>query len=291
MPDKNSFSIKSLAADLLFDVAGGLVLSVSIQCFSAPNQIAPGGVTGLAILVNYLADIPISALNMIINVPLIIAAWFLLGHAFTLKTLKSVAVLTATLEIVSRTGLVYVGNPILAALYGGVLGGIGIALVFMRSSTTGGTDIASRLIQLKFPTVSVGKLLLLVDGCVLLAAAIVFRNIESALYGLIAIYATSSLVDSILYGLNVGKVMLIMSRKHSEIAGAVNSRMGRGCTILGGQGSYTGRDQPVLLCAVRKSELYELKQIVHEIDSEAFLMALEAGEIIGEGFAPHNLPK
>lgn len=291
MPDKNAFSIKSLAADLLFDVAGGLVLSVSIQCFSAPNQIAPGGVTGLAILVNYLADIPISALNMIINVPLIIAAWFLLGRASTLKTLKSVAVLTVMLEIVDRTGLVYVGNQILAALYGGVLGGIGIALVFMRSSTTGGTDIASRLIQLKFPTVSVGKLLLLVDGCVLLAAAIVYRNIESALYGLIAIYATSSLVDSILYGLHVGKVMLIMSRKHSEIAGAVNNRMGRGCTILGGRGSYTGRDQPVLLCAVRKSELYELKQIVHEIDSEAFLMALEAGEIIGEGFAPHNLPK
>lgn len=281
---KKKSRVATFFTDILFDVVGCTIFAVSIQSFSAPNNIAPGGVSGVSVLLNYLFGLKISVLALALNIPLLILAWLFLGHKFTLKTLKTVGIMTVLLELCGRYLPVYEGDIILAALYGGVLEGIGIAMVFMRSSTTGGTDVASRLIQLKFPNVPVGKLMMAVDACVLVSAAIVYQNIENALYGLITIYACTRVIDSILYGLDTGKVMMITSVKYEEIAKKVHTELGRGGTILDGKGSYTGNDRPVLLCAVRKSQFYELKKLVHGIDPDAFMVALEANEIIGEGF-------
>lgn len=274
---------KTFAIDVVFDIAGSALFSVGLMCFSAPNNIAPGGVSGISIMLNYLFGIPVSALTMLLNIPLLILAWIFLGHKFTLKTLKSVAILTVMLELMDFLPE-YMGNPLLAALYGGVLQGVGIALVFMRSSTTGGSDIASRLIQLKFPEFSVGRLILCVDGLVLIAAAIVYRNIENALYGLIAIFSSSTIIDRLLYGLDTGKLMMIITTKPDDISRAVIDELGRSCTMLDGKGSFSKREQPVLFCAVRKNQYFELKRIVHRADPAAFMVALEANEVIGEGF-------
>lgn len=282
---KNKIDIKLLLTDILFDIVGCGLLAVGITYFNAPNNIAPGGVTGISIMINYLTGMPISALTLMLNIPLLILAWIFLGHEFTLKTLKSVMILTLMLEIAGKLfphG--YQENPLLAALYGGVVGGIGIGLVFMRTSTTGGTDIASRLLQLKFPGMSVGKLILCVDAFVLLTAAIVYQNIENALLGLIALFSSTTVIDSLLYGLDTGKFMMIMTMKPDELTAEVNRRLGRGCTLLDGRGSFTKREQPVVLCVVRKAQYFELKRIVHGIDPAAFMVALEASEIIGEGF-------
>lgn len=274
---------KELLKDLLFDIAGSFFVAVSIQCFSAPNNIAPGGVSGIAILIEYLFAIPISATNLLLNIPLLILAWFFLGRHFTLKTLKSVIILTAMLLLCEWLPA-YSGNHLLAALYSGVLQGAGLAAVFARSSTTGGTDIASRLIQLRFPHISVGKILIAVDFIILAASALVYRNIESALYALIAIFTSGRIIDSVLYSLDVGKVMMIVSEKHEEIAQQIHSVLGRGCTVLQGAGSYTGENRPVLMCAVRIRQFVELKRFIKTIDSRAFIMVLEANEVIGEGF-------
>lgn len=276
--------IKSWLTDAMFDVAGCGLLALGLSCFSAPNDIAPGGVSGLSVMINHLSGMPISALTMLLNIPLLILAWFFLGREFTIKTVISVLILTLELELAARFVPVYTGNVLLAALYGGVLSGAGAALVFMRSSTTGGTDIASRLIQIKFPAMPVGRLILCVDGLVLLAAAIVFRGIENALYGLIAIYTSSTVIDRLLYGLDTGKLMMIMTTKPDEISRAVIERLKRSCTLLDGKGSFSKRLQPVMLCVVRKSQYFDLKRIVHSADPAAFMIALEAGEIIGEGF-------
>lgn len=275
---------KELPVDIIFDIIGCGILAVGLTCFSAPNNIAPGGVSGISIMLNYLIGIPISVWTMLLNIPLLVMAWFFLGHRFTLKTLKSVAVLTIMLELTALFLPIYTGNVLLAALYGGVLQGIGIVMIFMRSSTTGGTDIASRLIQLKFPAMSVGKLILCVDGLVLIAAAFVYKNIENALYGLITIFASTTIIDSLLYGLDTGKLMMIMTMKPDELSIAVIDRLERSCTLLDGKGSFTRRAQPVVLCVVRKAQYFELKRIVNEIDPSAFMVALEASEIIGEGF-------
>lgn len=274
----------STALDLLFDIVGGFLLAAGTQVFSAPNGIAPGGVTGIAVLVNYLSGLPISVLVALLNIPILTIAWFQLGKASTLRTIKSVAVCTVMLEVARAILPAYRGETILAALYGGVLTGMGLALVFMRGSTTGGTDTVARLIQKRFPYVPVGRLMLALNGCVLLAAAVVYRNVENALFAMITIFTTSKLVDSVLYGLDMGKVLMIVTQEEDRVAEGINSELGRGCTLLEGKGAYTRQSRPVLLCAVRKSQVYEVKKLVFSIDPDAFIMAMEAGEIVGKGF-------
>lgn len=280
--------VKTMAVDILFDIMGCGLFAVAVQCFSAPNDIAPGGVSGISILLNYLFDLPISILTMALNIPLLVLAFFLLGKAFTLRTLKTVTIMSIMLHFGSFLPS-YTGNMILVALYGGLFEGIGLALIFMRGSTTGGSDVASRLIQLKFPHVSVGKLLMVVDGCVLVASAIVYRNIENAMYGLLAIFTSTRIIDSILYGLDLGKVMMIISNDHRKIADRVNTEMERGCTILEGRGSYTNESRPVLMIAVSRQQFFILKKIVYQVDPAAFVLALDATEIIGEGFKPMQI--
>ena len=284
MPGNPKINYRETALDILFDVLGCGFLAVGITCFSSPNNIAPGGVSGISIIVNYLTAIPISALTMLFNIPLLILAWIFLGRGFTVKTMKSVIILSLMIQLVSITGSVYTGNTLLAALYGGVIGGIGIAFVFMRASTTGGSDIASRLIQLKLPALSVGKLILAFDACVLTLAAIVYGNIENALYGLISAYASTTVIDSLLYGLDTGKLMMIMTVKPQEVSREITNRLLRSSTILDGKGSFTQREQPVVFCVVRKGQYFELKRLVHEQDPDAFMVALDASEIIGMGF-------
>ena len=275
---------RSLALDIIFDLLGSFSFSVGIQVFSSPNNIAPGGATGLSVILNYLTGISIGTFSFLINVPLLVAAWFLLGKRFALKTLKTVVVLSVMLELTGFLLPAYHGDALLAALYGGVFEGFGLALVLMRGGTTGGSDVASKLLQLKAPGLSVGRLILFIDGCVLVTAALVYQNIENALYGLIAIFTSTRILDSILYGLDAGRVVMIISDYYREISAAVISELGRGCTRLRAEGSYTNIERPVLLCAVRRSQYYTLKRIVNRIDVNAFVVVLEAGEILGEGF-------
>ncbi|MDR2931689.1 MAG: YitT family protein [Oscillospiraceae bacterium] len=284
--DNTAVKSRSLFGDVVTDIVGCFVFSVGVQCFSAPNNIAPGGVSGIAILINYMFGLPISFLSLALNIPLLVMAWFFLGHVFTLRTLKTVIILTATLWICEQFLPVFRGEMILAALCSGVLEGIGLGLVFARGSTTGGTDVASRLIQIKLPNVSVGRLMLMVDGLVLLSSAIVYGHIENPLYGLIAIFTSTRIIDSILYGLDTGKVMMVVTKAHADISRAINEELGRGCTILPAKGSYTGEDRSVLFCAVRKTQFHAIKQLIYRIDAGAFVVALEANEVIGEGFKP-----
>jgi len=275
---------KKLALDLLYDLGGCALYAVGTQVFNAPANIAPGGITGISILANYLLGAPISLVSFVINIPLLIAALFFLGRRFTLRTAKTVLIMTLMLELAGRFVPAYTGEIILAALAGGVLAGVGLALVFMRGSTTGGTDIIARLIQKKRPDMAVGRLLLILDAVVLLMAAVIYRNIESALFALVGIFTRTQVLDSILFGLDMGKVLMIVTEKPREMAVAINARIGRGCTLLDGRGSYTMQDRPVLLCVVRKNQYYDLKRLCGAVDPDAFVIAMQADEIIGKGF-------
>ncbi|MCI8816461.1 MAG: YitT family protein [Angelakisella sp.] len=277
---------KEFLLDVLYDIAGGIVFAVGLGCFVGPAQIAPGGVSGLAILANHLFGLPVGTVNLGINIPLLLLAWRLLGRRFTLKTLRSVFLQSLMIDLVALWLPEYTGDRIMAALFGGVAIGIGLAPVFMRGSTTGGTDIVSRLIQLRFRHVSIGKLLFLVDLAILLLSVAVFRNIETGLYGMICIYTSGRIVDGILYGLDTGKVVLVVSEKHQEIAGRVMDQLERGATFLHGSGAWSGEDKRVLLCAVRANQCYRVEEIVRGADPDAFLIILEANEIVGEGFRP-----
>lgn len=281
---KKKYSAITLLADILYDIAGSILFSIGLNSFAAPKQIAPGGVSGLAVIANALTGVPLGAVTMTVNIPLLLLAWHFLGRKFTLKTLKSVFILSMIMDIAAPLIPVYTGDYILAALLGGVLIGAGLGIIFTRGSTTGGTDIVSRLVQRRFRHVPIGKAMMAVDMVILAASMLVFHNIEAGLYGLICIFTSTRVVDGILFGLNTGKMVLIISAYEKEISRAVLEDLGRGVTFLKAEGAYSGRMRDIVLCAVRPQEYHRLGELVRGIDPNAFVIAAEASEIWGEGF-------
>lgn len=192
--------------------------------------------------------------------------------------------MSAVLDYVVVYFPTYTGNALLASLFGGVCMGAGLAVVFMRGSTTGGSDILGKLLQLKAPHIRLAEMLIL--DCLFCAAAIVYRNIEASLFGLIAMYASAQVMDGILYGLENGKLVHIVSTQNDEITKDIIAHLNRSATILKGRGAYSGTEMDVIMVVVRKTEFFKLKTLVHSHDPNAFIVVTEAGEIIGEGWKP-----
>lgn len=274
--------------DCGYDFVGSLLYGVGILSFTAPNHIAPGGVSGIATIVNYACGAPIGMVNFLINIPLLILGFLFLGKGFTVKTMKSVVIMSFVLDYVCVYIPVYTGNVLVAGLFGGVLMGIGLGVVFMRGSTTGGTDILGRLIQRKAPFIPIGRMLFILDAIILTAAAVVYQNIETALFGLIAMFASAQVMDSVLYGMENGKLVYIISPHNDRISQVLMERLERSATILDGKGAYTRDEKDVIMTVVRKTEFFKLKKIVKEVDPNAFVIVTEAGEILGEGWKDIN---
>ncbi len=286
--------IKTLALDIVFDVIGCMCIGLSTNLFTAPNHMAPGGVTGIAILINYLSDFPIGTASFLINVPLMILSFKFLGRNFSLYTLKTMTILSLSVDFVAvmmeRLGISgYTGNPMMAAIMGGVVTGCGLAVIFLRGSTTGGLDIVMRLMKLKLPHLSIGRLFQFIDGCVLLASVLVFQNIESGFYGLLFIFANTKMMDTIIYSGDKGKTIMIISDKYMEIAKGINVDVRRGVTLLNGEGAYSEQERKVVLCAVRDNQFPAVKKVVHSIDPQAFIIVNTASQILGTGFRPFEL--
>lgn len=270
--------------DYLFVLAGTAIYALGVHVFTVPNQIAPGGVTGLATAVNALTSLPIGIFVSVINIPLILVGLKSLGRDFILKTLASTVFFTFLTDFAYQWIPVYQGNTLLAALFGGALIGLGIAAAFIRNGSTGGTDIINRMIQKKFPHLAIGKVVLLSDIVVIAFATFVFRELETALYAIISMFVCSKVIDSIIYGVDVGKMVMIVSNHCEEISHAVTKELGRGGTIIPAKGAYSGQEREILLCALRNNEFYKIKRLVNQIDPSAFLIVTNAGEVLGEGF-------
>lgn len=283
----------SLLLDLAHDLAGSLLCAVSTVFFVAPSNIAPGGASGVAIMINYLFRLPIGATIFVINIPLLLLALRFLGRPFTLKTLRSLLISTLMTDVVATPlaarfydpqALLGTDGQLLGALFGGVLTGAGLAIIFLRDSTTGGTDIAGRLLQLKFPHLPIGRAMMLVDAIILLCSIAVFRSLRSGLYGMITLFVTSRVIDGIVYGVDKGTMALIVTARSREIADGILSELERGATLLEASGAYSGERKQVIVCAVRTAQFHKLKTIVLRCDPHAFIIVTEAGEIYGEGF-------
>lgn len=244
---------KELIFDILFDMAAGILFGISVNVFTAPNHIAPGGVTGFSTLMNYIFGFPIGGVAVCINVPLLLIAYRFLGKGFVLRTLKTVVIMNFFVDIgvPSITQYIYTGEKMVAGLMGGVLMGASIGLVLSRGSTTGGLDVVGRLLKMKMPHLSIGKMLFVGDFVVLFCSVFVYGNIESGIYGLICIYASSKMVDSLLYGMDKGKLIYVVSTQSNAIAKEIFKAIGRGATLLDGHGSYRNEERQVLMCAVQ----------------------------------------
>ena len=283
---KRAKRIKGLILDGLFFLIGSVLFSFSVNVFTAPNDIAPGGLTGAATLVNYLLGTPIGVGIIVMNIPIFLWGIWEVGFRFILKTGVATVISSLAIDLAAPYMRPYQGDMMLAALFGGLLSGLGLGLIFMRGGTTGGTDLIANLIGRHLRHISFGKLILAVDLVIVVLSAFVYKNLESPLYALIVIFITSKVVDAVLYGTDsgTGKMMFIISPKNPEISQEILSQMERGVTALKSRGGFSGNEGEVLLCAVRRQEVYKTHDIVYSIDPNAFIIVGDAGEITGEGF-------
>ena len=267
---------------------GAVIYALAFNWFVAPNQIAMGGVTGLAQIVNALVPVlPVGVLSILVNVPLFLAGWRLLGGRLLVSSLYAMAVSSLAIDVIAWIHTFPPMDPILATLYGGAGMGVGLGLVFSQGATTGGTDIIGKLLKLKFPWLPIGKLVMIPDMVVVILAAVVFGTVNAALYGLIQMYLLSKVMDMILYGWDTSRVAYIITDRWEEtVQGLLD--MERGVTLLQGKGAYTGAEKQVLLVAFRQREIVPIKRMLREIDPKAFFIVCDAHEILGEGFGDYQ---
>lgn len=274
--------------DAVVMTLGAMVYAVCVNAFTAPNNIAAGGVTGIATMLQYMFGTPIGLMVFLINLPIVIWGMVEIGYKLVVKTLMAVVLSSVMIDIFANFIPAYRGDPILVAIFAGVCEGIGLSLTFTRGATTGGTDMVARLLGRRMPQFSMGKLMLLVDALVVLCSAFVFGSIENAMYACIVIFVSTSLIDSILYGTDAGtgKMFLVMSPKVREMGQRIMSEVERGVTYLDSQGGYSKEPSQTLLCVVRRFEVFQVQSIIKEVDKRAFVVVGDAGEITGEGFRP-----
>ncbi|MCI8360249.1 MAG: YitT family protein [Clostridiales bacterium] len=270
--------------DVLAFICGSALYAAGVVIFINPNQISSGGVTGIALIIHSLAPIPIGLTVLVLNIPLFIIGYIKLGWRFIGRTAVCTVLMSVTLDVFGSLLPAYTGNRILAALFGGVFMGAGLALVLLRGATTGGTDIAAKLVNGKWPHLSMGRVILIVDTIILLTAALVYWDIETALYSAVAIFASSRIIDSLLYGADKGKLIFIVTEKPGEVADGIFQQARRGVTAIRAEGAYTKAQRTMLLCAVRQNEVAAVRRASIAADRSAFIVVTEAGEVVGEGF-------
>lgn len=272
-------------SEVLILIAGCLLMSVALNLFFDPHAIAPGGLTGFAIVVNAIVDIPLWIINLVLNVPIFICAYKILTKKDCIKTILGILFLTITLNVTQNLAIFNVTEDVfLAIISGSFLMGLGLGLIFRINGTTGGTDLIGLLLNKYFPSVSVPILMGIVDAIVVILSGIVNKEIEIALYSAISLYIIVKVSDIVIQGFDYSKSFTIISDKSDEIKDKIMEELERGATILKGEGAYTGNDKKILLVVVMKKEVVELKKLVKEIDKDAFVIITDIHEALGNGF-------
>jgi uncharacterized membrane-anchored protein YitT (DUF2179 family) len=263
--------------------AGVVLIALGLDLFLIPNKIAAGGVSGIATILHYVTGSPVGITMLALNVPLFIMGIHRLGLTFGFRSLYGTISLSAAVDFFELLVPVPTRDPLLASLFGGVLVGLGLGLVFRYRGTTGGTDLAAAIVR-TYTGMNIGQLLFLVDASVVLAAGFVFHSWELALYALITIFVTAWVIDMVQEGISYAKAFFIISNRIDVIAEKVLNELGRGATALKARGLYTGMDREVILTVVNRSEVSRLKEIVYGVDPRAFIIVADVREVLGEGF-------
>lgn len=269
-------------------VTGTALFALGFDLFLAPHDINAGGLSGLAMVFVHLTKIgTVGVVTLCANIPLYLIGWRHIGRKFFIGSLLGSFFLSFWMEVFCFLPGITT-EPILGALYGGILCGTGGGLVFASGASTGGSDIINRLLKKRWPNVPLGKIVLGFDATVVVLTAIAFQDATTILYCGITIFCGSKMVDAVVYSFDYSKVAMIISTKHDEIAHAISTELDRGATFLYGQGVYSGKDTKVVLTAVKRQELADLKKVVMRIDPDAFIILQESHQVLGEGFVQYS---
>lgn len=284
MKTKREILIKQIALDLIYDIAGSILYAAGIYTFAGNGGFAPGGVSGLALIMNHLWGLPVGTVTLLLNIPLILISYKTVGKRLLIKSGVTMLISTIFLDLVFPLFPMYSGNRMMAALCSGVFLGAGMALFYIRGSSSGGIDFLTLTIKKKKPHMTIGVITMLIDLAVILLGVPVFGDIDSVLYGLLATFVSTVVIDKILYGIGAGTLAVIVTGKGKETVQSIAKNVDRGVTSLNAVGAYTGAERDVLLCACSKAEAYMVRAAVREADEEAFIMFTETSEVFGEGF-------
>lgn len=278
-----------------FIIIGSIILAAGFVFFISPYKIVPGGVYGIAIVIHYMtkglfawapSGFPIGLMGLILNIPLTIIGIRILGPRFGVKTVVGFVLTSVFMDVITYffgEAPLVAGDALLSSIFGGVLVGLGLGLIFKSKATSGGSDIVAMIIA-KYTKMPLGQLMIYVDSAIVLIGLVVFADWKIPLYSWIVIYVTGKTIDIVLQGMSVDKTLFIISDKFDEIRDRIINDLNRGGTYIPGKGMYNGSDKTIIFTVVNRREMALLEEYIHEIDPRAFLTVLEANEILGEGF-------
>ena len=278
--------VRGLLLDLLFVLLGSCLVALSVAVFTVPNDIAPGGVSGLATALAYISPLSVGLWSLLLNVPLMLGAWRLLGPRAMVMTLLSTVLLSVLIDLFGALLPGYDHDVLLASVAGGAVSGLGIGLLFLRGISTGGTDLLALMLRRPFPNIPSGALLLIVDAAVVIIAVCIFRELEVALYSAITIVVSSKIIDMLAQGVDYAKVIYVVTARGEEVSRALLEQTERGTTILPARGGYTGDGKELVITVTRRNMLAQTLKLIRQTDPAAFTFVTDSTEVHGEGFKP-----
>jgi uncharacterized membrane-anchored protein YitT (DUF2179 family) len=280
--------MKKTILNIIKVILGSAVFALGFDLFLAPHGLNAGGISGLALIfVELTGALSIGLITAAINLPLFAIGGLKVGKEFFWLSAVGMAVSSLCIDLFTMIPQPDV-EPLLCALYGGLVCGVGLGIVFATGGSTGGSDIVVRLLKLRWQHVPIGMISMTFDACVAALTGIVFWDVTKALYSGVAIFVTGKVIDTVVYSFDFSKVAIIISPQYEQIAAAIDSKLGRGITFLDGQGFYSRKDTKVVLTAVKRQQVAELKKLVMEIDESAFVIVQDAHQVLGDGFSSYS---
>lgn len=280
---EEKYNIPKIIIEMILTIIGALVMALGVSLFLLPNQLSSGGVAGVATITYYLLKIPMGTMILLINVPLFMMAFFKVGKSFFVKSLIGTIALSYFIDFFDKFEPL-TNDRFLACIYGGILLGLGTAIILKVNSSTGGSDIVSFIVKEYKPNVKVGNLIMIIDIIIVALNVVFFREIEIGLYSAIAIYLMGKMIDILFEGIDFTKLLLIISDKTEEIAEEVGEKLQRGATGIYGKGMYTNEDKLILMCAASRGDVNRIKVIAKKIDPKSFIIITNSREVVGLGF-------
>ena len=278
------YSAKAVALDLAKILVGSLIAAAGFQYFMYPNSIPSGSMTGVGQIINLLIHVPVGVITILLNIPLFAIVWKKLGRRFVVYSLICMLAVSVFIDLLALIPLQATSDSMLAAVYGGVLYGAGYGLVYTTGATGGGIDIPAKLLRMKYAYINFGMISMAIQGCIILAFALVFRKIESCMYAIICSFITNKIVDLMLYGPATSRQCYIISERSDELRRAIVNQLGSGGTLLEGKGAWSGQDKQVILCVIRPRQITALRRLVRTTDQKAFFIISDARCVYGKGF-------
>ncbi len=280
---EEKYNFKKMFIEIIGTILGAFVIAIGVALFLLPNQLSSGGVSGVATITYYLFHIPMGTMILLINTPLFIMAMFKIGKSFFIKSLIGTISLSVFIDILDQLEPL-TNDRFLACIYGGIIIGLGTAILLKVNSSSGGTDLVSFIAREYMPTITMSNVIIFIDILIVSLNVVFFKEIEIGLYSAITIYLMGKMIDIVFEGIYFTKLLLIVSNKNEEIAKAIGDKIRRGTTGLYGKGMYTGQDKLVLMCAASRGDISKIKVIARKIDPKSFIIITNSREVVGLGF-------